>query len=668
MADARQRIDELCRQLAEHDHDYYVLDRPTVSDAEYDRLFRELVALEEAHPELARADSPSQRVGGEPAEGFETVRHAVPMLSLGNAASVEEVEAFDARLRKLLESEALEYTAEPKYDGVAVELLYERGELTLGSTRGDGRTGEDITHNLRTVRSIPLRLRGPAPELLEVRGEVFLPLEEFARVNAERLERGEEPFANPRNCTAGTLRQLDPKVAAQRGLDIFVYGVGRGHAELECASFAAQRRRLGELGFKVDGRFAAGCSVDQAVSFHRELETQRDSLPYEVDGSVLKLDEFALRERAGELNRAPRWAVAFKFPARQETTQVKDIRAYVGRTGALTPVAELEPVRIGGVTVAHASLHNQDEIERLDVRVGDTVFVERAGDVIPKIVKVVEQRRPADTAKYRLPEECPQCGTKVVKGEEEVVRRCPNLACPAQVKERLRHFSSRGALDIDGLGTKLVDQLVERGLVKRPLDFFKLDLETLVDLERMADKSADNLIEALKRAKQVPAGRLLYGLGIRHVGERVAQLLAEAYPNLGDLLDAEFEAIEAIEEIGPIIAASVREHFDVSDNRNEFEKLLDELDVIPPEPRPPAGDGPLAGKSLVLTGKLSEARGELKKRIEAAGGKVKSAVTPRTDYLVAGEKPGSKRDRAEELGVEILDEEGLRGLLETAPG
>ena len=668
MADARQRIDELCRQLAEHDHDYHVLDRPAVSDAEYDRLFRELVALEEAHPELARADSPTQRVGGEPAEGFETVRHAVPMLSLGNAASVEEVEAFDARLRKLLESEALEYTAEPKYDGVAVELLYQRGELTLGSTRGDGRTGEDITHNLRTVRSIPLRLRGPAPELLEVRGEVFLPLEEFARVNAERLERGEEPFANPRNCTAGTLRQLDPKVAARRGLDIFVYGVGRGHAELECASFAAQRRRLGELGFKVDGRFAAGCSVDQAVRFHRELELERDSLPYEVDGSVLKLDEFALRERAGELNRAPRWAVAFKFPARQETTQVKDIRAYVGRTGALTPVAELEPVRIGGVTVAHASLHNQDEIERLDVRVGDTVFVERAGDVIPKIVKVVEQRRPADTAKYRLPEECPQCGTKVVKGEGEVVRRCPNLACPAQVKERLRHFSSRGALDIDGLGTKLVDQLVERGLVKRPLDFFKLDRETLVDLERMADKSADNLIEALKRAKQVPAGRLLYGLGIRHVGERVAQLLAEAYPNLGDLLEAEFEAIEAIEEIGPIIAASVREHFDVSDNRNEFEKLLDELDVIPAEPRPPAGDGPLAGKSLVLTGKLSEARGELKTRIEAAGGKVKSAVTPRTDYLVAGEKPGSKRDRAEELDVEILDEEGLRGLLETAPG
>jgi DNA ligase (NAD+) len=663
MASARERIDALAREIAEHDYRYYVLNQPTISDAEYDRLLRELVELEQAHPELVRPDSPSQRVSGAPAEGFAPVRHAIPMLSLGNAATPDEVEAFDARLRRLLGAEELLYTVEPKYDGIAVELLYRDGALALGSTRGDGRTGEDITHNLRTIRAIPLRLKPGAPALLEVRAEVFMPLEEFARVNAQRLERGEEPFANPRNSTAGTLRQLDPRIAARRRLDSFAYGVGRGQEELGRSSFAAQRERLRELGLRIDERFALSRGVAGAIEFHRRLEAERDRLPYEVDGTVVKLDDLALRERAGELNRAPRWAIAFKFPARQETTVVEDIRAYVGRTGVLTPVAVLRPVRIGGVTVVHASLHNQDEVDRLDVRVGDAVFVERAGDVIPKVVKVVHERRPPGTQPYRLPERCPVCETPVVRLEGEVAHRCPNLQCPAQVKERLRHFASRDALDIEGLGEMRVDQLVERGLVARPSDLFRLDRATLVSLERMAEKSADNLLAALERAHEAPAARFLYALGIRHVGERVAQVLAEAYPDLDALLAAPVEELQEIAEIGPTIARSVREFLDVPENRVEFERLRSILRLRPAEPRPRAQAGPLAGKTLVITGALSRPRPELKRRIEHAGGRVTGSVTARTDYLVAGEKPGSKLDKAMELGVPVLGEQELLELI-----
>jgi DNA ligase (NAD+) len=656
-------MEELYRQVAEADHRYYVLAQPTLSDAEYDRLFRELVQLEEAHPEWAHADSPTRRVSGAPVAGFAAVKHAIPMLSLANAADAGEVEAFDARLRKLVGARGdLEYTVEPKYDGIAVELRYERGRLAVGSTRGDGYTGEDITHTLRTLRSIPLRLRGEAPALLEVRGEVFMPLAEFARVNRELLEQGEEPFANPRNCAAGTLRQLDPRDAARRRLETFAYGVGLGADALGATTFSAQRERLRALGLRIDQRFRVCRGIREAIEFHAALEAERERLPYETDGTVIKLDDLELRERAGELSRSPRWAIAFKYPARQETTRVREIRAYVGRTGALTPVAVLDPVRIAGVTVVHASLHNQDEIERLDVREGDTVFVERAGDVIPKIVKVVKERRPHGTHPWRLPASCPICGTKVVRQPGEVATRCPNLACPAQVKERLRHFASRGALDIEGLGEKLVDQLVERGLVRRPPDLFALDHAALAGLERMGDRSARNLIGALERARDVPAGRLLYALGIRHVGERGAELLAQAFPDLDSLARASAEELESIDEIGPTIARTVREYFDDPANREEFERLRAILRIQKPPPRRP-GWGPLAGKSFVISGTLSAPREEIKRRIEAAGGKVRPSVTARTDYLVCGEKPGSKRARAEELGVQILDEAGLEALL-----
>jgi DNA ligase (NAD+) len=655
-------MDQLYELLEEADYRYYVLDRPTLSDAEYDRLFRELAALEEAHPDWVNPDSPTRRVSGAVVSGFAPVQHAIPMLSLANSTSATEVEAFAARLAKLLGGAPLQFTAEPKYDGIAVELRYGRGRLEVGSTRGDGQTGEDITHTLRGVRSIPLRLRGDPPELLEVRGEVVMPLAEFARVNRELLARGEEPFANPRNCTAGTLRQLDPRDAVERRLEMFVHGVGRGAEALGASCFSAQRERLRELGLRIDPRFRVCVSIADAIAFHSELEAERERLPHEIDGSVIKLDDLALRERAGELARSPRWATAFKFPPRQDTTRVREIRAYVGRTGALTPVAVLEPVRIGGVTVAHASLHNQDEIERLDVREGDTVFVERAGDVIPKVVKVVKERRPPGTHPWRLPPHCPVCGSPVVRGEGEVATRCPNLACPAQIKERLRHFASRGALDIEGLGEKLVDQLVERGVAQRPPDLFRLDRGVLLGLERMADKSAQNVIDALERARDVPAGRFLYGLGIRHVGERVAELLALAFPDLGQLAKASAEELEAVDEIGPTIARAVREYFDDPANRAEFDELRRLLRIRAPQPRP-AGSGPLAGKSLVITGKLSAPREELERRIEAAGGRVRPSVTSRTDYLVCGARPGSKRERAVELGVRILDEAELDALL-----
>jgi DNA ligase (NAD+) len=664
MADHRRRLEELRGEIARHDYRYHVLDDPLISDAEYDRLFRELLELEAAHPELVTPDSPTQRVGGAPLEGFATVEHVIPMLSLANGSNVEEVLAFDTRLKRMLESEdPIAYTAEPKYDGVACELLYEEGRLALGSTRGDGRTGEDVTHSLRTVRSIPLRLRSEgAPPLLEVRGEVFMPLAEFDRLNRERADEGLEPFANPRNATAGTLRQLDPAVSASRPLDIFVYGIGRGGEALGASSHRGLLERLRELGLKVNPHLGGGTGIESAIEFHTQLEREREELPYEVDGTVIKVDSFELRERLGVLNRSPRWAIAFKFPAHQETTTLREIRPYVGRTGTLTPVAVLEPVRIGGVTVTHASLHNQDEIDRLDVRKGDTVFVERAGDVIPKIVKVVKEGRRPGARRYALPESCPVCGSQTVRLEEEVAVRCPNLECPAQVKERLRHFAGRSALDIDGLGEKLIDQLVERGLVRRPSDLLDLQLDQLSALDRMGEKSSQNLLAAIERARETTLPRLLIGLGIRHVGERIAEVLARTYGDLDALLSAPREDLEAVDEVGPTIAESLRRTLDDPANRGEIERLAERLQIRPPDPAPIAA-GAVEGRTFVLTGTLSEPRDKLKKQIEANGGRVKSSVSSRTDYLVAGARPGSKLTKAEELGVEVIDEQALLELL-----
>jgi DNA ligase (NAD+) len=667
MGSQQQRLTELRGLIEHHNYRYHVLDAPEISDAEFDRLFRELRELEQLHPEWVTPDSPTQRVGAQPREGFPTVEHTIPMLSLDNASNLEELRAFDARLRRFLDrEEVIHYTVEPKYDGVAVELRYDEGRFTLGSTRGDGRTGEDVTHNLKTIRSLPLRLRGrPAPELLEVRGEVFMPLEHFDRLNRRRLAEGLEPFANPRNATAGTLRQLDPRVSASRPLDLFVYGLGRGQESLEMGYQSELMTRLAELGLKVNPRRVSGVDIEGVAAFHAELERDRDGLPYEADGSVVKVEEFALRERLGELERSPRWAIAYKFPARQETTQVKKIRCYVGRTGVLTPVAVLEPVRIGGVTVVHASLHNQDEVDRLDVRVGDTVFVERAGDVIPKVVKVVAEKRPSRTRRYRLPSSCPTCGSPTMRLEDEVAVRCPNLACPAQVKERLRHFGSRRALDIDGLGEKLIDQLVERGLVRRPSDLFALDQETLAGLERMAAKSADNLLAAIERSRDAALDRFLFALGIRHVGEHLAGVLAQRLGSLEALLEANREQLEAISEVGPIIGESVRAFLDDPANREEITRLRDVLRVASVPAAARTGSAALEGKSFVLTGTLSEPRATVQERIEAAGGKVTSSVSSRTDYVVTGESPGTKLRKAESLGLTTIDEAELQRLLDS---
>lgn len=667
MGSEQQRLAELRSLIAHHNNRYHVRDEPEISDAEFDRLFRELQELEQQHPEWVTPDSPTQRVGAQPREGFPTIEHTIPMLSLDNASNPEELRAFDARLRRFLKrEEIIHYTAEPKYDGVAVELRYDEGRFTLGSTRGDGRTGEDVTHNLKTIRSLPLRLQGrPAPKLLEVRGEVFMPLEHFDRLNRGRLAEGLEPFANPRNATAGTLRQLDPRVSASRPLDLFVYGLGRGKESLELGYQSELMTRLAELGFKVNPRCASGVDIEGVAAFHAELERDRDGLPYEADGTVVKVEEFALRERLGELERSPRWAIAYKFPARQETTQVKKIRCYVGRTGVLTPVAVLEPVRIGGVTVVHASLHNQDEVDRLDVRVRDTVLVERAGDVIPKLVKVVGEKRPSRTRRYRLPSSCPICGSPTVRLEDEVAVRCPNLACPAQVKERIHHFGSRRALDIDGLGEKLIDQLVERGLVRRPSDLFALDQETLAGLEHMAAKSADNLLVAIERSRDAALDRFLFALGIRHVGERLAGVLAQHLGSLEALLKTNHEQLEAIPEVGPIIAESVRAFLDDPANREEITRLRSVLRLAGVPAAARAKSAALKGKSFVLTGTLSEPRATVQERIEAAGGKVTSSVSSRTDYVVTGESPGTKLRKAESLGLTTIDEAELRQLLES---
>ena len=661
----RERLEALRRLIGHHNHRYHVLDSPEISDAEYDRLFRELQEIEGRHPEWVTPDSPSQRVGGEPATGFRPVPHVVPMLSLDNAVSEEEVRAFDERVRRFLKTaDPVRYVAEPKYDGVAVELLYEDGAFVLGSTRGDGRTGEDITQNLRTVRSLPLRLQADRPPpLLEVRGEVFMPLEAFDQLNRERLDRGLEPFANPRNATAGTLRQLDPRVAAARPLNLFVYAIGRGGEAFGVRTHGELLAQLRELGLKVNPRVAQSLGLDGAIEFHRALEADRDGLAYEADGTVIKVDDFAVRENLGELERSPRWAIAYKFAPRQEVTRVLDIRAYVGRTGTLTPVTVLEPVRMGGVTVTHASLHNQDEVDKLDARVGDTVLVQRAGDVIPKVVHVIHEQRPEGTRPYQLPDRCPECGAVTVRLADEVAIRCPNLSCPAQVRERLRHFASRTALDIDGLGEKLVDQLVERRLVHRPSDLFALRRETLVELDRMGEKSAENLLAQIEQARGTSLARFLYALGIRHVGRRVATVLAAHLGTLERLLQASREELESMSEVGPTIAESVRTYLADPDNRAEIDRLRRELtfgEPSAPEPRA----RPLEGKTIVLTGALSEPRARVRTRIEQAGGVVTSALSQRTDYLVAGESPGSKHRKAEELGIPILDEEALRKLLE----
>ena len=672
-ADAEPRIArmaELVADLNEHLRRYHVLDDPTISDAEYDKRYRELEALEAALGTV-RPDSPTRRVGAPPAEGFETVPHRVPMLSLDNAMDADEVRAWAERMARSLDrEEPIAVAAEPKLDGAGVELVYEDGTWTVGSTRGDGRNGEDVTANLRHLLSVPLQLAGPAERFrgrVSVRGEVVLPLAAFARLNRLRTERELEPFANPRNAAAGALRMLhDVDVERLRSLEFRAYALAEGIPD-DVTTQSGIQAQLRDWGFLLSPEMALLGDVEAAIAWHEDLLERRASLPVEIDGTVLKVDSRALQRDLGELSRVPRWAIAFKFPAHQEHTVVEDIFTSVGRTGALTPVARLRPVFVGGVTVSNASLHNQDEIDRKDVRIGDTVVIQRAGDVIPQVVKVILEKRPKRTRRWKLPKKCPVCGTEAVREEDVVVTRCPNRACPAKLKNRLVQIAGRGALDIDGLGEKLIEQLLETEYVESVPDVFALDRDKLLELDRMGEKSADNLLAAIERAKQTTLPRFLIALGIPDVGAGVAELLATHFGDLDPLVAAEAEGLEAIEGVGPIIAERVVAYFAEEAHLDEISRLrASGIRWEKIEPRAAGAEGgALEGRTFVLTGTLpSMGRAEAKKRIEALGGKVTSAVSKKTDYVVAGEAAGSKLRKAQELEVAVLDEAGLLELLD----
>jgi DNA ligase (NAD+) len=665
--EAQRRIDFLVREIRRHDRLYYSLDAPEIPDAEYDRLLRELAELEAAHPALRHADSPTQRVGASPAEGFAPAPHAVPMLSLENAMDEAELRAFDERVRRLLGTEQpVEYLAEPKLDGASIELVYRDGALAVGSTRGDGRMGEDVTANLKLCPSLPRRLGGahkPAARV-SVRGEVVLPIAAFERLNARRAEQALEPFANPRNAAAGSLRQLhDIDRARLRALEFRAYGVAEGLPR-DVRTQGAVLGLLSDWGFLVSEENERCVGVEAVLAYHARLLERRAKLTIEIDGTVAKVNRLDQQEELGYLPRSPRWAVAVKFPPQQEMTVVEAIEVNVGRTGALTPIARLRPVRVGGVTVSNASLHNQDEIDRKGVRVGDTVVVQRAGDVIPQIVAVIAARRPAGAEPYKLPSRCPVCSAPSVRLEDEAVTRCTNLDCPAQLKHNLRHLAGRGALDIEGLGEKLIEQLVERGAVKRLSDVFHLDAETLAGLERMGEKSVANLAANLERARETTLARFLIALGIRHVGEGVAELLARRFGDLDPLLTASREELEQVLGIGPAIAESVTRFFADPQNAAEVKRFR-EAGVRWPASQPVAApSGPLTGKSFVLSGGLSSmTRAEAKSRIQQLGGRVAASVSKQTDYLVVGSEPGSKLEKAQQLGVEILDEDAFTRLL-----
>jgi DNA ligase (NAD+) len=660
--DVRHELAELRRAIAHHDHRYHVLDAPEITDAEYDALFRRLQELEKANPTLVTADSPTQRVGATPLTAFGTVRHGHQMLSLANVTTRDEMAEFDARVRRLLGRESVEYIVEPKLDGLAVELVYEDGVFVVGSTRGDGIVGEDVTANLRTVRSVPLRLRDDrsVPRRLELRGEVYLPVAAFRALNREREEAGQPVFANPRNSAAGSLKQLDPRITAARPLELACHGVGaiegvtvRTHHEL-LQAFA-------DWGLRPTPGHRLAKSLDDVAGAFAALEAERDALPFEVDGLVVKVNDLELQLLLGQVSRSPRWAVAWKFKPRQATTRILAIAPSVGRTGVLTPVAELEAVAVGGVTVRNVSLHNMDEVERKDVRVGDTVLLERAGDVIPYVVRVLPEHRAGREKRFRMPRRCPVCGGDVVRAEGEVAYRCLNVSCPARLKQALRFFGWRGAMDVEGLGEKLVDQLVEQGHVRDLADLYDLDAATLAGLERMGKKSAENLVAQLERSKQTTLPRFLVALGIRQVGEATATALAQHFGTLDALMEASVEALTEVRDVGPEVAAAIHQFFAEPHNRTLIRRLL-AAGVAPAAVK--AVRGPLSGKKFVLTGSLATmTRPEAQRRIEALGGRVVSSLSKETDYVVVGEDPGSKLARAEKLGVARVDEDEFRKLV-----
>ncbi|MFO7753869.1 MAG: NAD-dependent DNA ligase LigA [Desulfobacteraceae bacterium] len=661
--DIKAEAEKLRKELNEHGYRYHVLDDPVISDAEYDSMMERLIEIENQYPELAVPDSPTRRVGARPLEFFETAVHTIPMLGLDNAFSEQEVEQFHARIKKNLGINDPVYTAEPKLDGVAVELRYEDGVLVRAITRGDGTTGEVVTDNIRTISSIPLSLPSaegvPSPSILEVRGEVMINRKDFEHLNRERLERNESLFANPRNAAAGSLRQLDSKVTAKRPLDMFVYGTGTYRG----IGFHSQKQMFGvlkTLGFRVNPLIKSDMRISDVLDYCRKLESMRESLDYEIDGLVVKVDDVEMQQALGEKIRSPRWAVAYKFPAMQETTSVKEISVQVGRTGVLTPVALLEPVRIGGVTVSRASLHNADEVARMDIRQGDKVLVMRAGDVIPKVVKRVGDRTADDPPEFRMPATCPVCSAGVRRIENEVAYKCVNASCPSQVKERLKHFVSRNGFDIEGIGSRLSEQLVKENVVRTVADLFALKKEDLVKLDRMGDKSADNLIRAIEKSRKIPLKKFIFALGIDYTGESASGLISKEFGTLERIMDAGKDEIEAIEGIGPKTASAVAAFFSSPENRSVIEKML----ACGVDPQPVTHDAPAPSndafkeKRVVLTGSLSSlSRKEAGEKLELSGAKVTSGVSSATDFVIAGENPGSKLEKAKELGVTVLTEE-----------
>jgi DNA ligase (NAD+) len=666
--DVARRAAELRRQIHEHNYRYYVLDRPSISDAAYDRLFRELQELERQHPGLVTPDSPTQRVGAAPAEKFASVRHSTPMLSLDNAFSDEELAGFDRRVRERLGVTEVEYAAEPKLDGLAVSLVYETGVLVRGATRGDGFTGEDVTANVRTIRSIPLRLHGDAPpRLLEVRGEVYLSKKAFGALNRSAGARGERPFANPRNAAAGSVRQLDPRVTASRPLAFTGYEVGRLEGVRRPDRHVALLEAIRAWGLPVSPEITVVRGLDSCAAHYRRMATRRDALPYEIDGVVFKVNRLDQQAALGFVARAPRWAIARKFPAQEGRTRVERIEVQVGRTGALTPVAHLQAVRVGGVTVRRATLHNEDEVRRKDVRAGDTVVVQRAGDVIPEIVSVVRSRRPPGARPFRMPRRCPACGSAVLRAEGEAATRCTGqLGCPAQRKESIRHFASRRGMDIPGLGDKLVDQLVERGLIADVGDLYALTHRKLARLPRLGDKSARNVLAALAASKTTTLPRFLYALGIGEVGEATARTLASHFRGLDSLMSADVARLQEVSDVGPVVAAHVTAFFREPRNRRVIAKLR-KAGVHWPRAEAPRR-GPLSGKAFVLTGALDRlTREEATARLLALGALVSESVSPRTSYLIVGRDPGSKLDQARRLGVPRLDEAAFVRLIREAP-
>ncbi|HPG53653.1 MAG TPA: NAD-dependent DNA ligase LigA [Smithellaceae bacterium] len=655
---ALKKISELRKIIEYHNQRYYQQDAPEISDAEYDRFMRELQNLEAQFPDDELASSPTQRVGAAPLAKFASFTHPSPMLSLANAFSEEEIIDFDSRLKRLASIDNISYVTEPKLDGLAVNLIYEEGVFTKGATRGDGTVGEDVTQNLKTISSLPLRMKkseqAPIPSFVEIRGEVYMEKYPFEKLNRRRMEEGEEPFANPRNAAAGSLRQLDSKITAHRPLNIFLYGIGN----VQGISFTTHwevLRALSSWGFPVNKLIEQAHDINTCIRYFERITSLRDTLPYDIDGVVIKVDSLALQNRLGNISRNPRWALACKFPAQQETTIVKDIIVQVGRMGTLTPVAVMEPVNVGGVMVSRATLHNEDEVIKKDIRVGDTVIIQRAGDVIPEVVKVIPEKRTGKETKFKMPVKCPECGSEIVRFEGEVAHRCVNISCPAQLKEHIWHFASRGAMDIEGLGEKLSAQLFDAKFISDPADLYFLTKDKLLELDRQAEKSAQNLIDSIARSKNPPLDKFIYALGIRHVGERTAKLLAERFGSIENLMAAKIEDLTAVNEIGTEIAASIVEFFHESKNKAVMKKFA-KAGVVP-QKKEISLNAPLAGKSFVFTGALANLeRNDAKDIVENLGGTVQSGVTKKTTYVVAGADPGSKLDKAKSAGIKIISE------------